>query len=188
MSFEVLIVPEDPTYNGAILKPLIARMLKECGRPRAKVIVLENPRASGYENAKSILLDHVLELYQHVDLVLFLPDADGKNRRGVFATLEEKARLKSVRLICCAAEQEVETWLLAGHKKKLDGSWADIRADRSVKETVFEPFLRKHGDPLKPGAGRELLMQETLRNYNGLLQRCPELRRLQNRIRRMLRS
>jgi hypothetical protein len=32
-----------------------------------------------------------------------------------------------------------------------------------------------------PG-GRELLMKETLMNYQGLLKRCPELAELRNRI------
>ncbi|MDX1984844.1 MAG: hypothetical protein SFV51_31515 [Bryobacteraceae bacterium] len=55
MSLRILIVPEDPTYNGAILAPLVTRMLTECGRPKAKVTVLENPRVQGYAHAKQQL-------------------------------------------------------------------------------------------------------------------------------------
>jgi hypothetical protein len=91
-------------------------------------------------------------------------------------------------LICCAAVEEVEAWLLAGHVSKLDRPWLDVRADASVKENVFVPFLRKHGNTRQPGGGRETLMQETLRNYRGLLERCPELADLEKLIREALES
>ncbi len=188
MSFKVLVIPEDPIHNGAILKPLALRMLEACGRLQARVTVLENPRAKGFEHAKSILRDDVFDRYAHFNLMLFLPDADGRDRSGIFADLERHARAKSVNLLCCAAQQEVEVWLLAGHADKLDRAWTEVRTDVSVKENVFEPFLRTYGDPRRAGGGRDLLMQETLKNYDGLLQRCPELRELQNRIREMFRT
>lgn len=145
MSFRALVIPEDPTYNGYILKPLVERILTECGRPNAKVMVLTNPKADGYEHAKT-LLDEVFERYKHHDVMLFLPDADGKDRSGEFTHLEQKALQAGVKLICCAAVQEVEVWLLAGHTDKLEQSWNEIRADVSVKENVFVPFLRQYGD------------------------------------------
>ena len=182
MSFNVLVIPEDPIHNGAILKPLVLRMLEACGRPKARVTVLENPRARGFEHARLILVNEVFDRYEHFNLMLFLPDADGKDRGDMFADLERQARAKFVNLLCCAAEQEVEAWLLAGHADKLDRGWTEIRADASVKENVFETFLRTYGDPRRPGGGRDLLMQETLQNYDGLLRRCPELRKLQDRI------
>lgn len=37
MSFNVLIIPEDPTNNGYILKPLIKKMMRECGKQNAQV-------------------------------------------------------------------------------------------------------------------------------------------------------
>ena len=51
MSFRVLIIPEDPTYNGYILKPIIERMFGELGKPAAHVVVLTNPRLRGYTQA-----------------------------------------------------------------------------------------------------------------------------------------
>jgi hypothetical protein len=71
---------------------------------------------------------------------------------------------------------------MAGHTDKLEKPWNEVRADVSVKENIFVPFLREHGDARRPGAGRDLLIQETLTNYNGLLDRCPELRLLQELI------
>lgn len=188
MSYKVRVIPEDPTHNGYILKPLVCRMLQECGRPKAQVEMLTNPKMQGYEHAKGLLLTQVLDTYAHYDLLLFLPDADGKDRAGEFAALEGAALEKGVTLLCCAAVQEVEVWLLAGHYDRLDRGWREVRADVSVKENIFDPFLAEHGDRRRPGAGRDLLMAQTLRNYAGLLKRCPELEHLQSRIRKLLES
>lgn len=176
MSCNVLIIPEDPTNNGYILQPLVARMLGACGKSRANVKVLSEPKVSGFEHACG-MIPQIIEQYGYFDLMLFLPDSDGKNRSQLFAQLEAQSR----KLICCAAEQEVEAWLLAGHLEKLGASWREVRADISVKERFFAPFLREFGDRL-PGQGRERLMRETLTNLPGLLARCPELADLQKRI------
>ena len=66
MSFNVLVVPEDPANNGYILKPLISRMFAECGKTNAKVTVLTNPRAKGYEHAKGLLRNQLFERYRHM--------------------------------------------------------------------------------------------------------------------------
>ncbi|HBL28842.1 MAG TPA: hypothetical protein DD490_18565 [Acidobacteria bacterium] len=183
MSFNVLVVPEDPLNNGYILKPLVTRLLAECGKANAKVEVLTNPRAQGYEHAKELLRGALLERYRHKDLLLFLVDADGRDRRSEFQRLEEDAAAQGVRLLCCAAVQEVEVWLLAGHRQKLGRSWLEVRAEVSVKERDFEPFLKSHGDSRRAGGGRDLLMKETLASYGALLQLCPELAELERRLR-----
>lgn len=182
MSYRVLVIPEDPTNNGYILRPLVVRLLDECGKARAKIQILTNPKADGYEHAKRLLREEVFARYAHFDLLLFLPDADGLDRSAEFAALEADARTHQIQLICCAAVQELEVWLLAGHAEKIDRSWAEVRADVSVKETVFDPFLAAHGDARRPGSGRDLLMEEALRNYHAILSRCQELRVLQDRI------
>lgn len=181
MSYQVLVVPEDPTYNGDILGPLIQRMLAECGKPKAKVLVLTNPKVRGYEHARDRLLE-ILDRYSHFDLFLFLVDADGKDKTKAFDGLESAARSVGHALYCLAAVQEVEVWLLAGHAEKLATKWADVRRDRSVKENIFEEFLSKHGDPRRYGGGRDLLMKQAIAKYPQILQRCPELRVLQERI------
>lgn len=182
MSFKVLAVPEDPTYDRLILEPLVKRILRECGKPHANVTVQPNPRPTGYDQAKRLLIDEYFDLYSHIDLMLFLPDADGKDRKGEFHRLERLAAERGINLLCCAAEQEVEVWLLAGHRDKLSVGWQDVRADVSVKENVFEPFLKEHGNPKSPWGGRDLLMTKTLANYSGLLSLCPELKDLQEGI------
>jgi hypothetical protein len=186
VSFRVLVVPEDPTHNGYILRPLVQRIMSECGRPNSRVVVLSNPKASGYEHAKSLLVSKVLDSWSHFNLVLFLPDADGKDKSHEFQNLEAIADTRGVKLFCCAAVQEVEVWLLAGHTSKLSSPWTKVRADTSLKENVFEPFLKAHGDPKRAGGGRDLLMRETLSNYSGLRDRCPELAVLETRIHQSL--
>lgn len=187
MSFDVLVVPEDPANNGYILKPLVSRMLSECGKPNAVVTVLSNPRAQGYEHAKRLLQTRIFEAYRHMNLLLFLPDADGRDRRDEFGSLEGEAARRGVRLLCCAAVQEVEAWLLAGHRNRLGQDWREVRDDVSVKENVFQPFLTKHGNLKAAGGGRDVLMRETLSGYGSLLQLCPELEDLERRIREILR-
>ena len=181
MSFQVLVIPEDPTYNGYILKPLVARILEECGKGQAKVEVLTNPKVSGIEHVFS-LLPKVVERYAYFQLLLLLVDGDGKDRSRQFANFEADASARGVRLVCCAARQEVEAWLLAGHVSKLGRPWSEVRADVSVKENVFAPFLRQFCDPRSPGGGRDALMKETLSNYRSLLERCPELAELQEKV------
>jgi len=192
MSLNVLIVPEDPTYNGAILKPLCERIFVECGKTQANIEVLANPRTNGYDHAKSLFPDTILDLYSHKHLVLFLPDSDGTDRIGEFASMEAKFRQqaiaagKPIRLICCAAIPEVEAWLLAGHQDKWepDWQWGAMRADRSIKENYFDPFIQKHGQDASryPDQGRKQLMSAALRNYVGIRQRCPELQELESKI------
>lgn len=185
MSCRVLVIPEDPTYNGAILKPLVTRMMEQCGKANAKVTVLTNPRARGYAHVKS-LVPGIVDRYDRLDLLLFLVDADGCDRGDEFRELETGAASSGVKLLCCAAVQEVEAWLLAGHVDRLGIPWKQVRADRDVKENLFFSFLRQYGDSRRPGGGRDLLMNETLANYEGLLSRCPELAELEVRIRQAI--
>jgi hypothetical protein len=132
--------------------------------------------------------ENICERYAHKDLLLFIPNADGKDRSREFAILEKEAREKGAKLLCCAACQEVEAWLLGGHLDKLDKRWSEIRADPRVKDNFFADFLSSYGNPKAAGGGREGLMLETLENYRGLLDRSPELKDLQTRIQNLLYS
>lgn len=185
MSLRVLVIPEDPTYNGYILKPLVERMLLEVGKPNAKVIILTNPKLGGYKQAVAAIKGELAIRYGHFDLWLFLPDAD----QGTdFTALESALQQEGVRLLCCAARPEVEAWVMAGHRAKLAIKWSEIGQHARLKEEVFAPFLRAHGDPRSAGGGRESLMRETLSNYRGLLDVCPELRELETRLRLLFKT
>lgn len=184
MSFTVTVIPEDATYNGYMLRPLVERILREAGKPKARVIVpaLEY---KGYEHVKAHLAELCNE-YAHTDLILFLFDRDGKAGREIAATslTEKYQRLGNVFVAQCA-HQEIETWLLAGHHTKLDRDWASIRSDSNVKEKVFNEFLLEYGDAGK-GNGRERLMKEGLQNFAGLYKKCPELKSLTAEIRKII--
>jgi hypothetical protein len=190
MSWNVLVVPEDPTYNGYLLRPLCKRLLCETGRPNANIVVLPKPRVQGIAHAKKLLEEEIPRDWWHFSLIIFIADADGlaENRKDEFGRLEGLAaeRTRPVKLLCCAAEQELETWLLSGHPEKLKSLnwlWQAVRAEVSVKERFFQPFLDRYGDPATPSQGRERLMQEALANYDGIKKRCPELQQLESRIR-----
>jgi hypothetical protein len=183
VSLRVLVIPEDPTYNGYILKPVVERMLAEVGKPNARVVVLTNPKLNGYAHAVSAIRGDLALRYAHFDLWLFLPDGD---RASNLESLEAELLERNVRLFCCAAQPEVESWLLAGHQKKLGIPWNQVREHPRMKEYVFEPFLKEFGDNRSPGAGRERLVRQTLSNYRGLLTVCDELASLETRLRAFL--
>lgn len=183
MSFRVLVIPEDPTYNGYILKPIVERMLAELGKPKADVVVLPDPRLTGYDQTVRAIRGDLIDRYRHFQLWLFVPDAD---RAKGLARLESEVAEQGVHLFCCAAVPEVEAWLLAGHRDKLPLPWGDVRQHRRLKEDIFEPFLAQFGDSRSPGGGRERLVCETLSNYRGLLSVCPELDDLHKRLQTFL--
>lgn len=184
MSFRVLVIPEDPTNNGYILKPLVERMLAETGKPNARVVVLTNPRLHGYACAVAAIGDELAERYRHFDLWLFMPDAD-RASSAELDRLERTIQEKGVCLRCCAARPEVEAWLLAGHRQHLKIGWSEVAAHPRLKEEIFDPFLRDHGEPRSAGGGREALMRITLSNYRSLLDLCPELNQLDQRLRQL---
>jgi hypothetical protein len=187
VSFEVVLVAEDPLNNGYLLTDLVRRILREAGKPRAHVFVLPTPRTRGYAHAKRTLTEDVLPGFRE-NLLLFLPDRDGRDLTAELVGLETRAAAREVPvpLFCCAAVEEVETWLLAGHAEKLDDPWQVVRSDVSVKEHYFQPFLKRYATTRQLGAGRKHLMAEALLNYDAILARCPELFDLQNRIRQHL--
>ena len=79
MSFSVLVIPEDPTWNGYILTPLAKALLADADKPAAKVTLLMNPRLQGYNQALTAVRDELPDRYEFFDLWLFFPDADRAN-------------------------------------------------------------------------------------------------------------
>ena len=183
MSFRVLVIPEDQTHDHYILQPLVERMLSELGKPNARVTVLPNPKLNGYAHAVSAIRNDLIDRYSHFDLWLFLPDGD---RASNLQQLETDLAEQGIHLCCCAAQPEVEAWLLAGHRDRLGVPWPEVREHHRMKEDIFEPFLAEHGDSRSPGGGRERLMRETLSNYRGLLSVCPELADLERSLKAFL--
>ena len=183
MSLKVLVVPEDPTYNGAILQPVVERILLEVGKPNAVVKVLTDPKLNGISDAKRAIREELPSRYKHVPLWLFIPDAD---QAGNLRSLEEEMQARGIPLLCCAAQPEVEVWLLVGFRNKLGLDWEMARRHSRLKEKIFAPFLAQNGDRRLPDGGRGELTRETLKNYRGLRKVCPEIAEFEERIARFL--
>lgn len=181
MSFKVLVIPEDPTHNGYILKPLVQAILADVGKPAAKVDVLTNPRLGGYDHALRAIKEDLPDRYGFWDLWIFIPDADRATPEAMKG-LEALLGVKGVNLLCCPAQPEVEIYACAAYRAEIAGGWNDTRQAARFKEEVFESLLAKHGDSRRAGAGRDLMIAESIRNLPLLFQLCPELKALRDRI------
>lgn len=180
MSYNVLVIPEDPTKDGAILKPLVEKMMAELGRPQATVEVCRDPSFGGISQCLDVarLKSEVVEVYAMVNLFLLIVDRDGQaGRAQSLASVETKLRAElgaGQQFFAENAWQEVEVFILAGHDLPKEWSWADIRADADVKNTYFAEFARakKTGD--QPHEGRKKLMAEAIKNWTRIKSRCRE--------------
>src|SRR5215470_2739460 len=84
MSFKVLVIPEDFTKDEHILKPLVERILSDCGRT-AQVQVCRDPNFQGVHAALDLgaLRSRVVARYPMVDLFILFVDRDGNEGRKV---------------------------------------------------------------------------------------------------------
>ena len=181
MSFRVLVIPEDPTWNGYILTPLAKALLADADKPAAQVTLLTNPRLQGYNQALTAVRDELPDRYEFFDLWLFFPDADRANADAM-QRLETDLQAKGIALLCCPAQPEVEIYACVAFRDDLPGTWEDARKHTRMKEDVFEPLLEQRGDRRRPGRGRDLMIERALQNLPLLFQLCPEIETLRNRI------
>lgn len=181
MSFRALVVPEDPTLNGYILKPLARGLLADAGKPSARVELLTNPRVQGYDEAVRVVRDELADRYRFFDLWLFLPDADRASEEAM-RRLETDLDAQGITLFCCPARPELEIYACAAFRDDLDETWENVRRHPRLKEDIFRPLLDRRGDPRRPGRGRDLMVETALRNLPLLLRLCPELEHLRDRI------
>ncbi len=185
MSFRVLVIPEDPTNNGYILKPLVEAILTDAGKPNAKVQILTSPRLNGYDEAVAALREELPDRYGFWDLWVFLPDAD-RATPAAMQSLEADLSAMNIRLLCCPAQPEVEIYACVAHRDKLGASWPQVRQHRRMKETFFDPLLASQGDARRAaGGGRDQLITASLSPLRTLLRLCPELQTLRDRIARL---
>jgi hypothetical protein len=92
----VLIIPEDPTLDQYILKPVIKAMLEAVGRPQANVQVCVDPLLRSVEQAmRWERISEIIDQYPLVDLFLLIVDRDGdKDRRTRLDNLQAQASAK----------------------------------------------------------------------------------------------
>ena len=181
----VLVIPEDQTYNGYILRPLVKAIMADLGRPSAKVATPGKPRIHGYAHATAVIRNELPVLYGFYDLWLFFPDADRASADAMQA-LETDLEARDIALLCCPAQPEVEIYPCAAFRKEIRGTWEDARTNPRMKEEIFQPLLDRHGDRRRPGGGRDLMIGESLRNLSLLYRLCPELMALHDRIAALL--
>ena len=60
--------------------------------------------------------------------------------------------------------------------------WADVRCHSRLKEDVFGPLLRAHGNARSPGQGREAMTLASIRRRPSFFQLCPKMADLRDRI------
>ena len=157
VSFGVLVIPDDPTNNGYTLMPLARALLKDVGKPNARVQLPAVP-IHGYDQAVRAIRGELAGRYGREDLWLFCPDAD---RAGSNTML---------RFACVAFRDE------------LNEPWERVRAHPRMREEVFEPLLKMRSTGGRAGGGRKSMMEASLRNLPLVYQLCPEVKRLRDRI------
>jgi hypothetical protein len=176
---KVLVIPEDPTLDQYILKPIVERLFADWGK-NPRIQILSKPRLRGVDQAlDSSKLADIVAIYPMVDLFLVMVDRDGDTRRAERARNLEQAYPQ---LLVCLAIEEVEVWMLALHRDSMPVPWSDIRAEIHPKERFAHPFLADSAPKLEPGAGRSWAMRELGTRWKGVLSVCPELDELSKRI------
>jgi len=176
---KVLIIPEDPTLDRYILKPIVERLFSDLGKA-ARVEVLSKPRIRGIAQALDpARIADVVQTYPFFDLFLVLVDRDGDPNRSGRATSLEGTQPN---LLVCLAIEEIEVWMLAAHRDTLSTRWSEIHKEPHPKERFAHPFLAERAPKLDPGQGRAWAMRELGGKWKGVLSACEELDGLKHRI------
>lgn len=182
---KVLVIPEDPTHDSHILKPVIERILADCGR-RGTVDVLQDPHLRGASQAldRKTISEIILD-YRMIDLFVLIVDRDCDRDRheAKAATIEADS---AGRLLSCLAIQELEVWPLFFFRNELPDSWATIRASCDPKEEYFDPLMKSKGWNTHVGGGRKTAMRAIATNWTQMKQFCEEIEDLAQRFSRHL--
>lgn len=181
---KVLIIPEDPALDRFILKPIVEHIFADLGKS-PWIEVLSNPRLRGVAQAfDASVLASIVSTRPMFDLFLVLIDRDGDTRRSTLAAQREAEY--PGKLFVCLAIEEVEVWMLASHRRNLKFPWRQIRSEIHPKERFAQPFLAEKIRELNRGGAREWAMEALGAHWKGVLQCCPELKDLQQRIKAWL--
>ncbi len=185
---KVLVIPEDPRLDQYVLKPIIAAIFKDLGRV-AQVDVLQNPRLHSVNQALDPkTLEGIIASNPQRDLFLLLLDRDCEETRIEKIKAREQSALSMQRLLLgCLAIEEIEMWVFAVYQGTLPRSWQDMRRECHPKELFFEPLVAHLELQNTVGRGRKRLMSSfSAKEHARLLQLCPEVAELQERIKQLL--
>ncbi len=190
MSFPVLVIPEDPKWNGYILKPLAKKLMENAGKPKARIDVLPKPRLRGYAHALRAIREELPDIYRNLyKLWLFFPDDDNRGGRAdAMRRLEADLRSRNISLLCCPARPEIEIYACVAFRDDLTCRWDEARKHPRMKEEVFEPLREKLKCYRQAGGGREMMVKSSFQNLQRLFQLCPEIQDLRDRIAAHLQS
>ena len=183
MSLNVLLILEDSLVDQYIALPVMRRIFDDLGRPNAKISALFNPRVRGHADAYDKVANDLEAFRRSHPVWIFLQDADCVRD---IPHLRGKVLSAGVRLASVAIAPEIEAWLLAGFAAEIGGEWHTIRTHYRLKEDVFQPFLSKKKLQQRIGGGRVELMRETLKNWNTVKTRCPEINELTQQLKEIL--
>jgi len=184
---KVLVIPEDPTLDQHILKPIVESLLEDLGR-RARVAILQDPHLTGVSEAlDQKMVERIISENPMEDLFLLMVDRDG-DRLGNSELAKAREAEHPRKLIACLALEEIEVWMLALHREELDVSWSEVRAHHDPKEEYAQPFLSRKGWTMQVGRGRKRAMRELATRWKSLLTVCPEIAELRDRLRERLAS
>ena len=172
----VLIIPEDFRNDQYLLQPLFRRLFISLGKNRAKIDVCRDPLLGGVDQALSVnRLQEILKQYGAMtDLFILCVDRDCEQGRRDRLDELENVFGSNHTFFAENAWEEIETWMLAGLPLPRNWRWADVRAERQVKERYFEPFASQRGVSDGPGRGRKALGEEASRNISAIRSKCSE--------------
>lgn len=178
----VLIVPEDPTNDQYILKPVVERIFADLGR-RATVEVLRDPHLRGVSEAlDKTVLEGIVADNRMVDLFLVIADRDC-DRLGASTKAAAREADFPGKVLVCLAEQEAEVWALALYRAEISAAWGDVRAECDPKELYFDAFVRAKGWDTLLGEGRKHAMRALAgASWRGFKAACTEIETLQQKI------
>lgn len=177
---KVLIIPEDQTLDGFIVKPVVEALMADLEIP-CGVDVLPEPRLRGAGDALNPdVVNAIVRDNPMVDLFILAVDRDC-NREGNEEKAAARAEEHAPKLVVCLAVQELEVWMLALYKAKLDASWGEVKAECDPKERWAEPLLSALGAG-GPGRGRKKAMRALKGKLQTLLALCEEVRDLKAKL------
>ncbi len=182
----LLIIPEDPTLDQYILKPVVQQIFQDLGR-KARVDVLTDPHLRGVQQAldrrmvADIIRDNAM-----IDLFLLMVDRDCDEKRA--AKVSDLVEGHPGMILAVLAREEVEVWALALHRKALGKPWRDVREHCHPKEEFFEPFVERQKWLETVGKGRKRAMRNLGQGWRGLLKVCPEIAELKQQVAEWLAS
>ncbi|MEX0717372.1 MAG: hypothetical protein WD066_12330 [Planctomycetaceae bacterium] len=187
---KVLVIPENPTLDQHVLKPVVERIFEDLRRS-VRVKILTDPHLNGVTEALDPrMVEHITRTYAMTDLFLLIVDRDCiETRIHQLQQREHESAAIGKTLIGCLAIEELEAWPLAVHwSRKSKVKWQDVRANCHPKEAYFEPLVEEQGWAASAGRGRKAAMRELSGSWKRLQSRCPEIRELTGRIGEWLRN